>query len=80
MIKSILKFLVKFYRKYITHIFRTSCVYTPTCSQYALEALEKRNVFIAILLIIRRILRCNSLSKGGFDPVPDSFENIKWVL
>ena len=80
MFKYIFKVLVKFYRKYITHIWKTSCAYTPTCSAYALEALEKRNVFVALFLIIKRIFKCNPLSKGGFDPVPDSPEKVKWVL
>ena len=72
--------MVKFYRKYITHILRSRCIYTPSCSAYALEALRKRNVFVALLLIAFRILRCNPLSKGGYDPVPDSKEKLKWVL
>ncbi len=80
MIKKFLIFLVNVYRKFFTHILRSHCIFTPTCSAYALEALKKRNIFIAIGLIIWRILRCNSLNKGGFDPVPDSFEKLKWVL
>ena len=52
----------------------------PSCSAYALEALKKRNLFIALGLIVWRILRCNQLSRGGFDPVPDSKSKLKWVL
>ncbi len=80
MIKFLLTGLVKFYRKYVTHILRSECIFTPTCSAYALDALKKRNVFIAVLLIVWRILRCNRLNKGGFDPVPDSKDTLKWVL
>ena len=80
MIKKFLEFLVKIYRKYITHILRSKCIYSPSCSAYALDALKKRNVFVAIGLIIWRILRCNPLMKGGYDPVPDSKEKLKWVL
>lgn len=80
MISKILQGLVKFYRKYLTYIIRSNCIFTPTCSAYALEALKKRNVFVAIGLIIWRILRCNPLSKGGYDPVPDSKSKKKWVL
>lgn len=80
MIKRFLVGIVKFYRKFITHVLRSRCIYTPTCSAYALDALNKRNVFIAVLLIIGRILRCNPLSRGGYDPVPDSKSKLKWVL
>jgi len=52
-------------------MFGTSkCKFTPTCSSYAIEALEKYGFIKGSLLSIRRILRCNPFSKGGFDPVP----------
>ena len=47
-----------------------TCRYHPTCSNYAKEAYQTRNFFIATLLSGWRILRCNPLSKGGYDPVP----------
>ncbi len=47
-----------------------TCRYSPTCSHYAKEAFETRNVFVAFGLSAWRILRCNPLSKGGYDPVP----------
>ncbi|MBO4262903.1 MAG: membrane protein insertion efficiency factor YidD [Clostridia bacterium] len=59
---------------------RSGCIFTPTCSVYAIEALEKHNFFVSILLIIWRILRCNSLNKGGYDPVPDNINLKKWLL
>ncbi|MBQ3166105.1 MAG: membrane protein insertion efficiency factor YidD [Clostridia bacterium] len=72
--------LLRFYKKNISKGLYTSCVFTPTCSEYAIEALEKRSFFVAIFLIIRRLLRCNPLSKGGFDPVPDSKNVVKWLI
>lgn len=72
--------LVNFYRKRVSSSLPTSCIYTPTCSAYALEALIKHRFFYAIFLIIRRIIRCNPLSKGGFDPVPDSKKTLKWLI
>jgi len=45
------------------------CKYIPTCSQYAVEAIEKYGVIKGGLMSIWRILRCNPFSKGGFDPV-----------
>lgn len=47
-----------------------SCRYIPTCSQYALEALQKYGPFKGSYLAVRRILRCNHFHKGGYDPVP----------
>lgn len=47
-----------------------TCRYHPTCSTYAKEAYTKHNFFYASLLSVWRILRCNPLSKGGYDPVP----------
>ncbi len=72
--------LLKFYKKYISAGLNSGCIFKPTCSVYAIEAMQKRNFFIAFFLIIWRILRCNSLGKGGFDPVPDSPQIKKWLI
>ena len=68
--KQVLMALVKFYRKYISPLRRPCCRFMPTCSQYALEALEKYGALKGGWLTIKRILRCNPLCKGGYDPVP----------
>ena len=69
--KKIMIRMIRFYQKYLSPLtVRTQCVYTPTCSQYAIEALEKYGAFKGSLLAIWRILRCNPFSKGGDDPVP----------
>ena len=70
MIKKLLILLVKFYKKFLSPVIKTNCIFEPTCSSYAIEAIKKRNIFIAFFLIIWRLLRCNSINKGGFDPVP----------
>ena len=62
--------LVRFYRKYISPMRRPCCRFIPTCSQYALEALEKYGAVKGGWLAFKRILRCNPLCKGGYDPVP----------
>lgn len=46
------------------------CRYIPTCSQYALEAVEKYGAVKGTFLATKRILRCNPFHKGGYDPVP----------
>ena len=68
--KRILMMLVKFYRKFISPMRQPCCRFMPTCSQYALEALEKYGAVKGSWLAIKRILRCNPLCKGGHDPVP----------
>ena len=69
--KKVLISLVRFYRKYLSGMKRyTHCIYTPTCSQYAIEALEKYGALKGSWLTFKRILRCNPFAKGGYDPVP----------
>ena len=67
--RNILINLIRFYRKNISPLKNPCCRYIPTCSQYAIEAVEKNGVFKGGLMAVWRILRCNPLSKGGYDPV-----------
>ena len=66
--KKIAIFFIRLYQKipFSSHL---NCKYTPTCSNYAIEALETYGFIKGSYLSIKRILRCNPLSKGGFDPV-----------
>lgn len=69
--KKILIGIIQFYRKYLSPLKGIStCKYTPTCSQYGIEAIEKYGVLKGGCLTVWRILRCNPFSKGGYDPVP----------
>ena len=70
MMKIILIKIIKLYQKYLSPLKSTKCPYFPTCSNYGIEAIEKYGVFKGGLLTVWRILRCNPLSKGGYDPVP----------
>ena len=71
LIKKVLIFLIKTYQMTLSPRFsHGSCRYTPTCSQYALEAIEIHGIFKGCLLAAWRILRCNPFSKVGWDPVP----------
>ena len=62
--------MVKFYRRNISPLRPPCCRYIPTCSQYALEALEKYGALKGSWLALRRFLRCHPFHKGGYDPVP----------
>jgi len=68
--KRILIKLIKLYQRYISPVKITRCPYIPTCSAYGLEAIEKHGALKGSILAIWRILRCNPLSHGGYDPVP----------
>ena len=71
MIKMIMIRLLKIYRKYISPLKgRPTCIYVPSCSLYAIPALERYGVFKGTYLAFRRILRCHPFAKGGYDPVP----------
>ena len=61
---------IRFYQTAVSPLFPPRCRCIPTCSQYALEALEKYGALKGSWLAFRRILRCNPFHKGGYDPVP----------
>lgn len=62
--------LVRGYQRYISPLLPDSCIYSPTCSEYALEAIIKYGAVRGSWLALRRILRCNPFCRGGYDPVP----------
>ncbi len=69
--------LIKFYRRRISPLFPPKCKYYPTCSQYAVTAIERFGLFKGGLLAVWRILRCNPFSNGGVDLVPEKKEKNK---
>lgn len=62
---------VYFYRLAISPLLPPSCRYTPTCSQYTVEALKKHGPFRGLYLSVKRIVRCNPWGGSGYDPVPE---------
>ncbi|MBP5577115.1 MAG: membrane protein insertion efficiency factor YidD [Treponema sp.] len=62
--------LIRFYQVFISPLFPSCCRFTPTCSQYSLEAIKKYGPIKGLYLAAKRIIRCNPYCKGGYDPVP----------
>ncbi len=67
--KKVLIILIKFYQRRISPMKKPCCRFYPTCSAYAIEAIEKKGVIRGSVMAIWRILRCNPFCKGGYDPV-----------
>lgn len=74
MLKSALKLLIYLYRWTLGTILPRACRFHPSCSAYALEALERFGAGYGSLLALRRLLRCHPFSAGGYDPVPENFK------
>lgn len=71
MIKKALLYMIKGYQNYISPMLGPRCRYTPTCSAYAMTAIERFGVIKGTGLAMWRLLRCNPFSRGGYDPVPE---------
>ena len=61
---------IRFYQRFISPYTPPTCRFTPSCSQYAVEAITKHGPFKGLWLAIKRILRCNPWGGSGYDPVP----------
>ena len=68
--KALLLFIVRGYKLLISPILPPSCRFSPTCSQYSLEAIEKYGALKGFWLTIKRLIRCNPWNPGGYDSVP----------
>ena len=70
MIARLLIALLRGYKKYISPHLGHHCRFIPTCSEYALQAIEKYGALKGSWLAVKRIIRCNPFCKGGYDPLP----------
>lgn len=69
-VKRFLMGLIRFYRRAISPLLPPSCRFVPTCSDYALQAIEKYGALRGAWLAVLRILKCHPFHPGGYDPVP----------
>lgn len=67
--KKVLILIIKGYKKYISPLLPASCRFYPTCSTYAIQAINKYGIIKGSIKTTYRILRCNPFNKGGYDPV-----------
>ncbi|MCF3572902.1 membrane protein insertion efficiency factor YidD [Planktothrix agardhii 1806] len=73
--KTLLITLIRGYRLLISPLFPPACRFHPTCSQYAIEALETFGIIQGSWLALKRILRCHPYHPGGYDPIPPKPED-----
>lgn len=71
--KRLLIGAIRLYRKTLSPIIGQQCRFEPTCSHYGEEAIAKHGALRGTILTVWRILRCGPWSKGGYDPVPETF-------
>ena len=69
--KKVLLAVIRFYQRGISPLLPPMCRYYPTCSHYAVEAIEVHGALVGTLLAVRRFFRCNIFFPGGYDPVPE---------
>ncbi len=62
--------IIKIYQRFMSPYFPSSCKFSPTCSKYGIDAINKYGVLKGSVLTVKRILKCNPWSKGGYDPIP----------
>ncbi len=72
MIKRSMLACIRFYQRFLSPLKPPCCRFHPTCSTYAMEALQKHGVFKGTALAVWRILRCNPFGGHGYDPVPEN--------
>lgn len=70
MLRKLIVMLIRGYQVAISPLLPASCRYTPSCSQYALEALQRHGALRGSWLAVRRLSRCHPFRPGGYDPVP----------
>ena len=68
--KAVILALIRFYQRFLSPLLPPSCRFTPTCSEYTLQAVERYGVIRGGWLGVKRFTRCHPFNPGGYDPVP----------
>lgn len=76
----LLLLLVRFYITFLSPFFGGACRFHPSCSNYAAEAIARHGAGRGMALALRRLVRCNPFTKGGFDPVPDDLHSESFAI
>jgi len=69
-LKPLVLAALRWYKRAVSPLLPPACRYTPTCSEYAMEAIERYGVLRGGYLGVRRVLSCHPFARGGYDPVP----------
>ncbi len=77
MIRAVFIFCIRCYQRLISPLLPPRCRYYPSCSHYAVQALQVHGAFRGSVLAVRRILRCHPLAPGGYDPVPGTDPDVE---
>lgn len=73
--KKLLIFIIRLYQIFLSPLLGKNCRFLPTCSRYAIQAIDRHGAFVGTKLAVRRICRCHPFNPGGYDPVPDLGKN-----
>lgn len=79
MLRQVLIKLLHGYKRFVSPLLGQRCRFHPTCSQYAIHAIDRHGAILGSLMTTTRLLRCQPLCEGGFDPVPERFTMRFWA-
>jgi putative membrane protein insertion efficiency factor len=71
---------IRAYRAVVSPLLGPRCRFAPSCSAYAVEAIESRGVVVGLWLAVRRLVRCHPWHPGGYDPVPRHRDSQEWAV
>ena len=70
LLKHLIINIIKIYQRFISPFFPSSCKFSPSCSRYGIEAINKYGAIRGSFLTVKRVLKCNPWNNGGYDPIP----------
>ena len=70
LLKHLIINIIKIYQRFISPFFPSSCKFSPSCSRYGIDAINKYGAIRGSFLTVKRVLKCNPWNNGGYDPIP----------